>query len=345
MKKKYTIRDIASISGVSIGTVDRVIHNRGKVSKDASDRVNAAIKEFDYRPNPIARTLKNNIVYRIDLLIPNPDKDSYWKPCIDRVNGVISEFSTFDIEVNIRFFDPSSSLSFVRIGNQIWRNNPNAILLVPLFERETDKLITKCKESNIFVGTFNSLPKVDIGVHVGQNLFLSGRVAARLIHTTVTNCSKIVIAHVDESYNNAAHMREKERGFMSYFNEKENTDIPVLKLNRDEFHSGFKSFINDHPDIEAIFVTTSKAYKVVKELHTLNKQDIVIVGYDLLDENVRYLEQGDISFLIHQNPGKQASLGLRYLINKLLFNKQIPEQRLLPIDIINSENVVSYISD
>jgi LacI family transcriptional regulator len=343
MKKKYTIKDIALISGVSIGTVDRVLHNRGKVSKAAFEKVNAALKEFDYSPNPIARTLKNNIIYCIDILLPDPEKDSYWKPCINRINDIISEFDTFDVEVKVYFFDSSSSLSFERVGDMVLGNTPNAVLFVPLFDKEADRLIAKCDESNIFISTFNSLSKISVGVHVGQNLFLSGRVAAQLIEQSVTNSSKVVVAHIGEIYNNAIHMREKERGFMAYFKEKKQTSIPVLKLNTVEIYTKLKTFIDNTPDVEAIFVTTSKAYKVVQELIAMNKQDIVVVGYDLLAENVTYLKQGNISFLIHQNPGEQASLGLRYLIDKLLFDKQIPEQKLLPIEIINAENVVSYI--
>ena len=39
MTRKYTIKDIAEIAGVSKGTVDRVLHKRGKVSKKALEKV------------------------------------------------------------------------------------------------------------------------------------------------------------------------------------------------------------------------------------------------------------------------------------------------------------------
>ena len=60
LMKKYTIKDIATLAGVSKGTVDRVLHNRGKVSEEALDKVNKILKEIDFQPNPIARNLKNN---------------------------------------------------------------------------------------------------------------------------------------------------------------------------------------------------------------------------------------------------------------------------------------------
>ena len=53
-----TIKDIAKLANVSIGTVDRVIHNRGYVSPDTKKRVKQAIKTLNYTPNIYARQLK-----------------------------------------------------------------------------------------------------------------------------------------------------------------------------------------------------------------------------------------------------------------------------------------------
>ena len=81
MAKKYTIKDIAKMAGVSKGTVDRVLHNRGKVSQKALDSVNKILEEIDYQPNMLARSLKANRTYRIATLLPDGELDSYWLPC------------------------------------------------------------------------------------------------------------------------------------------------------------------------------------------------------------------------------------------------------------------------
>ncbi|WP_414654827.1 LacI family DNA-binding transcriptional regulator, partial [Flavobacterium sp. UBA4854] len=54
MDKKYTIKDIAQMAGVSKGTVDRVLHNRGKVSPAALEKINEVLNVIDYEPNLIA---------------------------------------------------------------------------------------------------------------------------------------------------------------------------------------------------------------------------------------------------------------------------------------------------
>ncbi|CAN0173644.1 unnamed protein product, partial [Chrysoparadoxa australica] len=49
--KNMTIKDIARLANVSPGTVDRVIHNRGKVSDKAYAKVSVVLEEIQYKPN------------------------------------------------------------------------------------------------------------------------------------------------------------------------------------------------------------------------------------------------------------------------------------------------------
>lgn len=60
--KKYTIKDVAELASVSKGTVDRVLHERGKVAQKAFEKVNQVLNELDFKPNPIARNLKDKLI-------------------------------------------------------------------------------------------------------------------------------------------------------------------------------------------------------------------------------------------------------------------------------------------
>ena len=55
--KVIRIKDIALKAQVSTGTVDRVIHNRGRVAEDVKERVLKIIKDLNYEPNLMARML------------------------------------------------------------------------------------------------------------------------------------------------------------------------------------------------------------------------------------------------------------------------------------------------
>ena len=65
-----TIFDVAKVSGVSRGTVDRVIYGRGRVSQETQEKVRKAISELGYIPNPNASSLASKREYRFACLIP-----------------------------------------------------------------------------------------------------------------------------------------------------------------------------------------------------------------------------------------------------------------------------------
>jgi LacI family transcriptional regulator len=83
-------------------------------------------------------------------------------------------------------------------------------------------------------------------------------------------------------------------------------------------------------------------HEVARELEKTGPKGIRLVGYDLLRENVRYLEKELIDFLISQKPEEQAFLGLNSLFNLVVFKWEVHAQQWLPIDIITRENLPYY---
>ena len=74
--EKPTIMDIARRTGLSKGTVDRVLHNRGEVSKKSYDKVMTAVKEMGYEPNMYASLLAKSQKRSIAVLLPSPEPGS-----------------------------------------------------------------------------------------------------------------------------------------------------------------------------------------------------------------------------------------------------------------------------
>lgn len=67
-----TIEDVAHLAGVSPKTVSRVVNNEPNVRPVTRSRVEAAIKQLNYRPNTSARSLASKRSYLIGLLYDNP---------------------------------------------------------------------------------------------------------------------------------------------------------------------------------------------------------------------------------------------------------------------------------
>lgn len=345
MDKKHTIKDIAKLAGVSKGTVDRVLHERGKVSSKALEKVNEVLKVIDYEPNFIARNLKNNKNYRICILLPDPKIDPYWIPCLNGIDDAKKEFKVYNLVIETFYFNPEEKKSFLKANEEVLKFSPDAVLVAPLFHKEAVEIIKKYDSLNIIVNTFNNqVDSVLVKSFVGQDLFKSGRVAAKLLDS-ITNFGQIAIVHIDETYKNAVYIQEKERGFRDYFEEKEDSKytITTLKLKNPNIENNFNIFLNENPDLTAIFITTSKVYQLAKIINEIDHEKISVVGYDLIDENIIYLKQGIIDFLINQNPKRQVYLGVCSLVEHFLFNKSNSQKNLLPIDIINSENFDLYL--
>ncbi|GHV96795.1 hypothetical protein AGMMS50293_31150 [Spirochaetia bacterium] len=74
-----TVKEIAELAGVSIGTVDRVLYKRGRVSEATKARIEDIIEKYQFTPNPIARRLKRNRSWQFIALMPRRDQDAgYW---------------------------------------------------------------------------------------------------------------------------------------------------------------------------------------------------------------------------------------------------------------------------
>ncbi len=67
----YNLKKIAEESGCSISTVSRVINGKGKISQATKERVMKIVKEHNYVPNQVARSLKNSKTNTIGIIVPD----------------------------------------------------------------------------------------------------------------------------------------------------------------------------------------------------------------------------------------------------------------------------------
>jgi DNA-binding LacI/PurR family transcriptional regulator len=66
-----TIKEVAEMAGVSVGTVSHVITGSVPVTEPLRRKVQAAIKRLDYHPNHIARSLKTSKTRTLGIIVPD----------------------------------------------------------------------------------------------------------------------------------------------------------------------------------------------------------------------------------------------------------------------------------
>lgn len=72
-----TVKDVAKLAGVSTATVSRVINNDPRISEETAEKVRKCIKELNYTPNNIARSLKTNRTKTVGFLCPEIPNDFF----------------------------------------------------------------------------------------------------------------------------------------------------------------------------------------------------------------------------------------------------------------------------
>ena len=351
MKDKIiTIKDIALKAQVSTGTVDRVLHKRGRVAPGVEKRVLEILKELEYEPNIIARALSSKKEYKVAVLIPDDSYDNYWFAPKSGIKESLSELKRFGLTVKFYFFDPYHVQSFIDKASEVIDDLPDGIILSPIFQRETLPFIENWKKAQIPFVLFNTeISDFEPLSYIGQDSYLSGFLAGKLIDYGQCDPCTILIAHFDEETSNAAHLEKKEQGFRNYFaqnNLAQKFDLIKADINLQNtsmFIKQLDEVFESNPNIKAVFVTTSKAFEIATYLNQKHISDVKIIGYDLLPKNIHYLKNNTISFLINQNPKGQGFWSLQLLADKLIFKKEVPLLKYLPLDIVTKENVNYFV--
>ena len=350
MKKKkpelFGVKEIARRAQVSIGTVDRVIHNRSGVSEKTREKINGIIKELNYQPNILASRLASKKVYQIAVLIPKVSEETdFWAAPLKGIQRAEAEVRKYGISIDIFFFDLKDKSSFTKQAKAALKKKPHGILLSPLFSQEAAGFARSCIDNNIPVVLIDTpLPQQNGLCYIGPDMFNSAYQAAQLIDFGTRKGSGILFLNISE----AELDPQVEKGFEQYFSDnKKRPRIFKLNIDQTDLHSIEKhltsTFIK-HKEIRSIFVTNSRVSAVAAYLEKRGMEDTFLIGYDILKENLKYLENGVIDFLISHKPEEQGYRAIISIYKTLVMGAGVEEITLMPIDIITRYNYKFYSS-
>jgi LacI family transcriptional regulator len=347
---KIRIKDIAEKANVSVGTVDRVLHNRGEVAEKTRKQVLSIVKDLGYTPNLVAKSLALKKTYQIAALIPDSANDNpYWEKPLIGINQAFSEIKDFSSNVKIFTFDNASEASFKNTFNDILEEKPDGLVFTPVFFNASHKVVEKCDELGIpYVFIDVNIDGCNNLTYFGQNAEQSGYLAAKLMYYMLPAGAHVLVIKPATKEGVTHHLRKREKGFLSFYLSSANQknilatsleiDITSQKLNEESLSKIF----SEHDNINGIFVTNSRVFKVAEYIAMTGLKNIFLIGYDLIRKNLDFLEKGIINFLIGQKPEEQGYKSILALFNFLLSGKKAEKTNYSPIDIIMKENIDYY---
>ena len=256
----------------------------------------------------------------------------------------VLELNNLGIEANYFFFNLSQPESFINQKKIIFNQGYHGIITVPFFQKESSQFLREAKEIGIPVVFIDTEVDMEQPANfIRQNSFVAGKVAGRLLHNIVGNNGVYGIVNIVNDNEYVSNNLQRERGFRAYIEEcgiSTNSVRSIYYMQGKGFKSkkDVESFFNED-GIKGFFVTNAKAFLLPDILKEYKVEESAIVGFDLNDKNVAFLEKNEIDFLINQKPKYQGYAAVKGLF-KCLTEKNYSELNIdIPVEIIVKENV------
>ena len=128
-----TINDVAEASGVTIGTVDRVLHERGEVSEKTREKVLRAVRELGYKPNVYASMLARNKSHRIAVIMPRFSAGEFWDLTHSGISRSAEYAGRFSVDIVDYLYDQYDVDSFLSVCREAIVDNCSGAAIAPMF--------------------------------------------------------------------------------------------------------------------------------------------------------------------------------------------------------------------
>lgn len=305
---KVTVKSLAQAAGVSRGTVDRVLHNRGSVKEDVAIRVRLLAKELGYVPNRAGRALAAyKTPIKIGALMPSVG-NAFYQDIIQGIDEAQREFQDLGLEVILREvegFDERVHLDSISyLLHKGCRGLCLATVNTPVLRERVNELHDH--------GTPIVLLNTDIEdahrlCYVGSDYLTAGATCAGMLalarheplHILIVTGSRLILGH---------NLRIK--GFEKELQEQK-VDYKIVDI-VESFDSDIKAqqvtfkVLKEHPEINCVYVTGAAVQGVGAALIANGNHNIFAIGFDDLYSTKQLVAAGIIKFVVCQQPIRQG---------------------------------------
>ena len=322
-----TIKDLAKEADLAVGTVSRVLNNRGYISKETRDKVYSAMKRIGYSPNAFAQGLSKKKMDCIAVIVPHI-VHPYFAKMISRLEKEASKRGYKVIIFN-------SSGDAAKESDELLRYQSSFISGALLFSADISaEALMNFRIPLVLV----EREPAGNAVSIQCDNVAGGRLAAN--HLIKKGCRNLIVI----SSLNTADMPgdDRENEFVRVCSESGATvkrysagSEQYISL---DYHDLICRALNENPDCDGIFATSDLiAAQVIQECGRKGlriPEDIKLVGFD--DVELAGLTTPTIT-TVHQ-PIREIAEAAIETIEKLNEEKKVPRKIVLPVTLIERDS-------
>jgi LacI family transcriptional regulator len=325
------IKEIARALGVSIGTVDRALHNRPGISPLTRERVLNMAETIGYRPNLAARYLKAGKQFVLSVNLPREIASFF-----DTVReGIREAAASFEITVRVEFRTPP------RLGEhevdaleEALADGASGIIIAPAHPAEVEPLIRKAAAQNVpVVCVVTDAPGTERLTAVYADPYTSGAISAEIL--TRFCCKGGPVALVTGFRDTMDHA-EKVRGFRETLQRLGSplvlSDLVEARDDEHEAYQRTRQVLAQRPDLTAVYVSTANSPPVIAALRDAGRlRQVTAMTTDLFPQIADMVRSGDIAATIYQRPMSQGRIAFEALYRFLADRRRPqPQIKLVP---------------
>lgn len=337
-----TIKEIAALAGVSRGTVDRVLNNRGSVNPATAEKINEIAKALDYKPNKAGLALAaQKKKLKIGMILFSTD-NPFFADVLKGVHEKAEDLAGYNCTVLVKQI-PINVDAQLNAIEELILEDVNGIALAPQNDARIRLRINELSEQGIPVVTLNTDIENSMRIaYVGSNYSKSGRTAAGLlrlmthgdVHIGIITGSPDILCHT-----------ERIAGFVDALKPYQERIhiVSTAETQDDEIESYEQTsrLLKKHPEINALFFAAGGVYGGCRAITSLGLTGkLCVIAFDKADTTEQFLRDGVLSAVICQQPRTQGRKPLDLLFHYLT-SGELPDKEYYytAVDIRILENI------
>ena len=331
-----TLEEIAKAAGVSRGTVDRALHDRGRIRPEVAAEIKKLALEMGYQPSRAGKALAmSGKKIKIGVILQYVETP-FMMQTLKGVQEGKQEVESLGGIVQICEIEKVRPDKVIKLMEDMRRQGFQGIALTPSENPELKKVISKyCKEYGIPIVMMNAdLEDTGRLCFVGQDNYQSGRTAAGLMGEITGGEGQVGVITGEVSN---PGLKARRNGFTEELQKcYPHIQVAAVCYSHDEEEEAARAteqLLVQYPQLTGIYVTGHGVSGVCRALKKAGKDGkIRMIANDFLEENKKWLKEGTINFLIGQDARTQGYEPVMILF-RLLFDQIKPEKELLHTEI------------